>query len=227
MKHLLVFALCIAASAAYSQTLQPDENHGLLSVVVTDYKDNIKVGEEISFYGKSTKKTFSGVTNSKGRFEIKLPKGDTYQILVSAIGEQQEYSTIKIPAEKGMYSGELTIQIELPTEITLKDVLFETGSAKLNPSSYKSLDELATFMKRKITMVIEIAGHTDNVGSAENNLGLSQKRAETVRNYLITKGVLPTRITAKGYGQNEPVATNDTENGRQQNRRTEVRIIKE
>lgn len=227
MKRLFTLALIIISASTYAQTLQPDENNGVVSVIVTDYKDKIKVGEEISFYGKATKKTFSGITNSQGRFDIKLPKGDIYQILISAIGDQQEYSTMEIPSGKGLYSGELTIQIELPTEITLKDVLFETGSAKLNPSSYKSLDELATFMKRKTTMVIEIAGHTDNVGTEESNLTLSQKRAETVRNYLVAKGVLATRITAKGYGQNKPVADNNSEDGRKQNRRTEVRIIKE
>lgn len=229
MKYLctVLFASMVLSLPAQQASLQADEDNGLVSVHVTDYKNNVRVGEEIRFYGTVTKKTYSGITDNRGNFDIKLPKGDTYQIKIAAIGEEQKYSTLNIPNEPGMYSGEMAIKFEMPTEITLKDVLFETGSAKLNPSSYKSLDEMANFMKRKITMVIEIAGHTDNLGSKESNLTLSQKRAETVRAYLISKGISAARISAKGYGQDEPVADNETETGRKQNRRTEVKIVKE
>lgn len=228
MKQIFLAAFILCASTVFSQTaLQPDENNGVVSVKVTDYKNKIRAGEQILFYGVQTKRSFSGISDVRGCFDIKLPKGDTYRILISAIGEQKEYSTLKIPGEPGLYSGELTIKFELPARITLEDVLFETGSAKLNPSSYKSLDELADFMKRKTGMYIEVAGHTDNVGSESSNVTLSQKRAESVRNYLIGKGILPTRLTAKGYGQTEPVADNESEDGRKQNRRTEIRVIRE
>ena len=76
-------------------------------------------------------------------------------------------------------------------------------------------------------MVIEIGGHTDNTGKHAINMKLSQARANTVRNYLIKKGISPDRVKAKGYGDTQPVAPNDTEEGRKQNRRTEVNIIKE
>jgi len=228
MKQIFLAAFILCASAVCAQTaLQPDEKNGVVSVKVTDYKNKVRAGEEISFYGVQTKRSFSGVSDVNGKFDIKLPKGDTYRILISAIGEQKEYSTLKIPGEPGLYSGELTVKFELPSRITLEDVLFETGSAKLNPSSYKSLDELAAFMKRKTGMTIEIAGHTDNVGSEPANLSLSQKRAESVLNYLVGKGISPVRLTSKGYGQTEPVADNETESGRKQNRRTEIRIIQE
>lgn len=226
MKYLSILLFIFLGHSLSAQS-SIDETHGKLLVKVTDYSNKIRVGEEISFYGISTKKTFSGISDAKGTFEIRLPKGDTYRILISSIGEHQEYSTVKVPNEPGLYGGELTVLFELPSQITLKDVLYESGSAKLTASSYKPLDELAAFMKRKTSMVIEIAGHTDNVGSEENNLTLSQKRAESVKKYLIAKGIAADRVTAKGYGQNEPVANNDTETGRKQNRRTEVRIIKE
>jgi len=227
MKQLLVCWMLLSSISVFSQALQADENNSVVSVKVTDYKDKIRVGEEISFYGISTKKTFSGISDSHGNFEIKLPKGDTYRILISAISEQKEYSTLKVPNDRGLITGELIVKFELPSQITLQDVLFETGSAKLNPSSYKSLDELVKFMKRKSTMVIEIAGHTDNVGSESNNLTLSQNRSESVRNYLVSKGISTSRLVSKGYGQTEPVADNSTDAGRKKNRRTEVRIIKE
>lgn len=79
-------------------------------------------------------------------------------------------------------------------------------------------------MKWKEDSKIEIAGHTDNVGNDNDNMILSQKRAETVKTWLVKKGIQPQRIIAKGYGASQPVADNSTE-GRQQNRRTEVRIL--
>ena len=79
----------------------------------------------------------------------------------------------------------------------------------------------------KKTMVIEIAGHTDNVGQPEANKKLSQDRADAVRNYLIKKGVKALNVQAKGYGDSQPIATNNSDAGKQKNRRTEVRIIKE
>ena len=104
---------------------------------------------------------------------------------------------------------------------------FDFNKSSLKEASFKSLDELVDFMKLKTTLVIEIAGHTDNIGDKNYNKTLSQARAESVRNYLIKKGIAPERIVAKGYGDEQPIADNDDEAGRQQNRRTEVRIISE
>ena len=77
------------------------------------------------------------------------------------------------------------------------------------------------------SLVIEIAGHTDDVGAAEANQTLSEDRANTVRDYLLKKGIALERVTAKGYGDTQPVADNSTAGGKQKNRRTEVRIISE
>lgn len=228
MKQALALALVWLGTPVFSQTaLQPDETHGMVTVRVTDYEGKIRVGEEISFFGIATKRSFSGITDAGGEFEIRLPKGDTYRILISAIGEQKEYSTLKIPGEPGLYSGALLVKFEPATQITLKDVLFETGSAKLTTSSYTALNRLADFMERKRTLAVEVAGHTDNVGGDADNLSLSQRRAEAVRNYLISRGVSATRLSARGYGATEPVADNTTDEGRRQNRRTEIRIIRE
>jgi len=82
-------------------------------------------------------------------------------------------------------------------------------------------------MKRRKNIEVEIAGHTDNTGSEEDNLKLSQRRADRVKKYLINEGIDARRIKAKGYGENQPVAGNNTKEGKQKNRRTEVRIIGE
>jgi outer membrane protein OmpA-like peptidoglycan-associated protein len=82
-------------------------------------------------------------------------------------------------------------------------------------------------MKLKKTLVLEIAGHTDNVGTPEGNLKLSQDRSNSVRDYLVKKGIATTRIVPKGYGDTQPIASNDTDANKQKNRRTEVRVVRE
>ena len=121
----------------------------------------------------------------------------------------------------------MKIKIEPPKTFVLDNVLFDIGKATLKPSSNKSLNELVELMKLKPGLVIEIGGHTDNYGKHDVNMRLSHDRANSVRNYLIKKGIAKDRITAKGYGDTKPVASNKTEESRKQNRRTEVNIIKE
>ena len=108
--------------------------------------------------------------------------------------------------------------------LTLGDVLFETGKADLKPSAVNDLTQLVTFLNKYPERTVAIEGHTDNVGSEDFNLGLSQRRAESVRSYLMRQGIDGSRIETKGMGESAPVASNDTAGGRQQNRRVEVII---
>ena len=100
---------------------------------------------------------------------------------------------------------------------------FETGRSALKPDSYTILDIVAASLSANPDIKIEIAGHTDNTGSAATNMRLSQARADAVRAYLASKGVVPERMVAKGYGPSQPVAPNTTATGRAQNRRVELR----
>jgi cytochrome c oxidase subunit 2 len=104
-------------------------------------------------------------------------------------------------------------------------VTFETGSANLTPLSSYELDNIVEAMGKYTDMRIELAGHTDNTGEADANQVLSESRARTVFDYLVENGVSADRLRARGYGQNQPVDTNDTEDGRENNRRTEFRIL--
>ncbi len=109
--------------------------------------------------------------------------------------------------------------------IRLHNVNFEFASANLTSTSVHELDHLVTIMNDYPDMQIEVSGHTDNVGEPDVNMELSQNRADVVRNYLASKGIDAGRINAVGYGETRPIETNDTEEGRAQNRRTEFRII--
>jgi outer membrane protein OmpA-like peptidoglycan-associated protein len=116
-----------------------------------------------------------------------------------------------------------------PSNIQINDkVQFELGSDKLLPVSFPLLDAVGQVMVENAQIeVIEIAGHTDASGGAKRNRELSQQRAESVRQYLISKGIAKGRLTSKGYGPDKPIAGNDTPEGREANRRVEFVIIKQ
>jgi outer membrane protein OmpA-like peptidoglycan-associated protein len=106
--------------------------------------------------------------------------------------------------------------------LTLGDVLFETAKADLKAGAVADLDQLATFLSKYPDRSVVIEGHTDSVGGEDYNLGLSQRRAESVRAYLMRQGVDRSRVTTQGMGESVPVATNESAGGRQQNRRVEI-----
>jgi outer membrane protein OmpA-like peptidoglycan-associated protein len=108
--------------------------------------------------------------------------------------------------------------------LTLGDVLFETGRAELKPGAVLDLDRLVDFLDKYPQRTALVEGHTDSVGGEDYNRHLSQSRADAVRAYLVRQGVPASRITASGMGESAPVASNNTEAGRQQNRRVEIVI---
>lgn len=110
-------------------------------------------------------------------------------------------------------------------KLILDNIYFATQSATINNDSYSSLNLLAHQLKQQPNVVIQIQGHTDNVGKEEDNLQLSTQRANAVADYLLTKGVLQSQITFKGYGSLNPIASNSTEEGKMLNRRIEIVII--
>jgi len=110
---------------------------------------------------------------------------------------------------------------------TLDNVYFDYDKSDIREESFPALNALYSAMKENPAMVVEIAGHTDNKGPDDYNMELSQRRSNAVRDYLVKKGISAKRILPKGYGENEPIDTNDTDAGRQKNRRTEVRVISE
>ncbi|PIB37218.1 hypothetical protein BFP72_18290 [Reichenbachiella sp. 5M10] len=108
----------------------------------------------------------------------------------------------------------------------LNNIYFETAKYVLKPASYEELDMLLEFLWQHPKAEIEIAGHTDNVGSQTNNQILSENRAKAVAMYLEDKGIKKYRFTAKGYGEDAPIESNTTSEGRQKNRRVEFKILK-
>lgn len=114
-------------------------------------------------------------------------------------------------------------KIRVGAKFEVKNIFFDFGKASLRADSKEELDKLYDIMNRS-EIVIEFGGHTDNVGSDEANLALSQERVNSVKTYLVDKGINDARIAAVGYGESQPVASNDTDEGRQKNRRVELKI---
>ena len=213
---------------SFSSSSQSDKYAPLHVRVMNNQKQPI-VYDKIIFQGRNNKVTVEGVSGLNGSFRTKLPAGDIYDVRIDAIGDQLEYNSIEIPelpdnAEFGVM--ELFILYEMPEMFTLSNLHFETGKSTVKASSYASLNQLAEFLIRKKNQKIVIAGHTDNVGDSATNNMLSLDRAETVKTYLMRKGVPVEQLKAKGYGDSMPIADNSNEFGRAKNRRTEIHIVK-
>ena len=235
MKHfiLIVFLGLSIPVLTFSQA-NPVQNASIpkdapIDVTVSDFKNNLKANEIIVFKSQINSKEYQGLTDDNGKFSIRLPAGDKYEIFILGFKDSTSYNILDIPATTGnaYYKNAFKVDIQFQPSKTfvLDDCNFETGKATLQPESYSVLDELVAYLVRKDDEKIELGGHTDNVGSAASNLKLSLDRANTVREYLLTKGIDPDRVTAKGYGMSEPIADNKSEEGRALNRRTEVKIL--
>lgn len=227
----LSFIICLLLAIqikVFGQKLAANATDALITVHVINERNRAQSGETVTFESMTTKKLYTGITKENGKFEILVPKGDKYKVKYKAFTSDTDYTTLDVPNNKDeLLEFEVIIQFELPKKYTLDNVYFETGKSFITSKSYKELDELVEYMKLKKTLVIEIAGHTDNVGVAEANMKLSQDRANAVRDYLLRKGIAPDRVIAKGYGDTQPIASNETDIGKQKNRRTEVRVLRE
>jgi outer membrane protein OmpA-like peptidoglycan-associated protein/tetratricopeptide (TPR) repeat protein len=167
-------------------------------------------------------------TNSAtGKFIITLASGKNYGIAVKADKYLFHSENFDIPngAADNLVNKVIELKnIAIGSKIALRNIFFDTGKSTLRPESNAELDRLVKLMKDVPTLKIEISGHTDNTGSATLNETLSQSRAEAVVAYLTSKGIAASRMTAKGYGSSKPIASNNTEDGKQLNRRTEFEI---
>ncbi len=167
-------------------------------------------------------------TGKDGQFLVTLPGGKNYMLNVSAKGYlfHSENLALKNYNKTEPYEQDIALYpIKAGEKITLNNIFFRTSSFELEEQSKNELNRLVAFLKENNTVRIEISGHTDNQGTPANNQTLSQNRAKAVNDFLVKEGIAANRLIWKGYGQTQPVAKNDTEEGRAKNRRTEVKVI--
>ena len=197
--------------------------------VVKDSVTKAPVFAAIEVIDIETNDTLRNVRSGKsdGKFLMSLPGGRDYIAYVQApnyLFTSQKFSLKTLQEETYFDLTILMKPLESGMQIVLPNIFYETGSWQLTAGSGPELRTMAQFLTRNPRISIEIQGHTDDVGSDRDNLSLSQKRAESVKNALIELGIDPGRLQAKGYGETTPVADNGTEAGRASNRRTEMKI---
>ena len=230
MRILVFLAISLfTAQLGYSQ-IQNDTDSAKLIIEFTDTEQNPLTNRMLVVTNQgSDDQEFKGKTDENGKVVIRVPKGNQYQVVYRAVDGPVEFQAFKIPDRRGRLTFTFNPQYERVKDriYTLQDVYFNTDKATLRESSYDALNDLLSAMQTNKAMRVEIAGHTDDRASAEYNKDLSQRRAESVKAYLVENGIAKDRIRAKGYGESEPVASNETEEGRQKNRRVEVRVLKQ
>ncbi|HTI91046.1 MAG TPA: OmpA family protein [Puia sp.] len=177
----------------------------------------------------STQQVISNLqTDETGNYLITLPKGKDYAFNVKRKGYLFFSDNFSLSREQGdtAFNIDIPLQpIETNAAIVLKNIFFDPNKYELKPESQTELDQVVQLLKDNPTLHIQINGHTDNSGKTTDNKTLSENRARAVTAYLITKGIAQTRLAFKGFGDTIPVADNATQEGRAQNRRTELKVI--
>ncbi|MGM0496793.1 MAG: OmpA family protein [Bacteroidota bacterium] len=189
--------------------------------------DNMPVRIKISNLDKDETIIKEAKQNKDGMYNLELREGDNYEINISSQKGYAFYNK-EIEAGKGDRSGRMDIELEPLKEevkLPLKMITFETNSAQIKESSYEELGRVADLIKKNEDIKIEISAHTDDVGSKEYNQKLSQRRAQSVVDYLTDEGVPPEQMVSKGYGESNPLVPNNSDENRAKNRRVELEIL--
>jgi len=165
---------------------------------------------------------------STGKYLVTLPSGRNYGIAVKAPGYLFHSENFLLPEAAEFQEFILDIELkklEVGNVVVLKNIFFDSDKSEVKPESANELTRLIKLLNENPKTKIELSSHTDDVGPDEYNLKLSENRSKAVRDYLVSKGVASNRLVAKGYGESKPIDKNDTEEGRQNNRRTEFKIL--
>lgn len=230
--------LLIGAKTTFTEEISTDKlelvaaQSSILKGRTLDEKTKEPVGANIELIDNTKNKIIATFhSNSKtGKFLVSLPAGKNYGIAVTAESYLFHSENFDIPknASFNEFNKDVYLKkVETGMSIVLKNIFFDFNKASLRPESTTELNRLTELLKDNPSLEIEIGGHTDDKGTDSYNQQLSEKRANAVVNFLVKNGIEEKRLTFKGYGESSPIATNETDEGRQENRRTEFKIIKQ
>jgi OOP family OmpA-OmpF porin len=198
---------------------------------VPDYRDqcpNTALGAPVDAQGCSLDSDMDGVLTGDDRCPASRPGAQVDEFGCESDDDQDGVLNQRDSCPGTPRGARVDINgCELADIIRLPGVNFGSGSDLLLPGFENLLRDAAATLNKNPDLKVEVSGHTDDVGDANLNMGLSERRAKTVMDYLIRYGVDPSRITFRGYGESEPIANNTTVEGRARNRRVELRIITE
>lgn len=202
----------------------------LLEGSVTDTADGLKpIIAKLEFYDPSTGEQHAqAVSDTEGFYSVSLPEPKLYAIDINASGYLYYLDILDYSSELGeeiIRQDFFMRRVEVGIKVVLENIYFETGKAILRPESDEALNKVLRFFENNPSIRLEISGHTDNTGSLRINQRLSRDRAAAVVNYLVQKGISQDQLESRGYADTQPIATNGTAAGRQQNRRVEFKVL--
>lgn len=202
----------------------------LLKGVVIDSDSFEPVSADIEIYDNDKEELITIVKSNSatGKYLVSLPAGKNYGLVVKKKGYLFFSENYDIPVSAAFKEVYKTIPLQtfaIGNKIALKNVFYDYGKATLRPESKNELNQIVKLMSINTDIKIEIASHTDSQGSAEHNMSLSKARSQSVADYLFASGISKENLVVKGYGESRPIASNDTEEGRQLNRRTEITVL--
>jgi outer membrane protein OmpA-like peptidoglycan-associated protein len=215
------------AHGANASKIKPTKTEAAIKLVVVDKDKGPVKGVVIFLTGPDKTKYWADPTDSEGYAELLVPVGQRYDITFLSLGRREIAATVPVE-DKPNQSVKLTLRYKregAEKPFILTGINFETGKATIRPESFPRLDAVVEFMVHKKNARVEISGHTDNVGNPKVNKTLSEKRAQACRDYIVSKGIDKKRLDAIGFGDERPIAPNDTDEGRQKNRRIEAKEL--
>ncbi len=196
---------------------------------VLDKKTNEPVMAKLEFIDVSESKIIAtGMTGDSGVYKVKFDAPKNYGVEIMAkdyLFFLDAVDMTKASADKPYVKDFYLEKIEVGTKVVLQNIYFETNKAILTAASYPQLNRVIDFMKNNESIRLEISGHTDNIGSLKVNTKLSQDRAKAVVDYIVASGIDKSRLESKGYAFSQPIAPNNTRQGRERNRRVEFKVI--
>ena len=177
---------------------------------------------------KGSTKNYTFISDIQGNGIIDLKKGEEFIVSCFVNGEEFKFDeVIYIEKNKNIISANIDLQFDLYESIfEIKNLNFKTAKYNIEEKYFQELDNLKSLLVNENEIRIEIAGHTDNNGSELANQLLSENRAKSVKSYLVKNGIDKLRINCVGYGEKQPIANNNSKQGREKNRRIEIRILK-
>lgn len=213
--------------------IKPSATHAAMKFFVVDKDKGPIQGIVIALTAPDGQKYYTQETDAKGYAEVLVPVGQKYDLVYLSLGRKDIAASVPVTDEPNQ-NIRLTLRYKrhdidtgsgsgsAPAGIVLHGINFDTGKASIRKDSFPQLDNVVEYLKHKKSARIRITGHTDNVGDPKANKVLSEKRAQACRDYLISKGIEGDRIEAVGLGDEQPLAANDSVDGRQKNRRIEA-----
>lgn len=208
--------------------LTPIAKQLILDGNVYDQKTNKQIPAKLDFVLRGNKGTSFKIDAIKGSYEYAIPELGWYVITASSEGYLNAVDSVWInDKEVTPVTKDLVLQpIEVGLTVRLKNIYFDFDKTTLKNESFVELNKVVDFLKQNSSVEIEISGHTDNKGSDDYNLDLSQGRSQAVVDYVISQGIDSFRLTAHGYGELKPIDNNASDGGRANNRRVEFTVMK-